>query len=86
MTDTHWMFDDLPIGSIERFVEGCWSLSILRFHVEADKITSTIKGRIDDHNNTKNISVLEFDLDTLVHDVSLNIYLDTKKPPQGTII
>ncbi len=27
MTDTHWMFDDLPIGSIERFVEGCWLTS-----------------------------------------------------------
>ncbi|WP_305810064.1 helix-turn-helix domain-containing protein [Photobacterium kishitanii] len=74
---------DLPTGSIERFVEGSWVLSILRFHVEASKITPTIKRQIDNHNNTRNISVLEFDLNTLVHtyrtDVSLNGALKKKR-------
>ncbi|PSV00449.1 hypothetical protein [Photobacterium kishitanii] len=82
MSDTQWMFDDLPVGSIERFVEGCWSLSMLRFHIETNKITPTIRKRIDDHNNMRNISVLEFDLNTLVHtyrtDVSLNDALEEK--------
>ena len=67
---------DAPRGSIERFVEGSWALSILRFHVDVSKITPTIKNQIDDYNKTRNIPVLEFDLNTLVHnyrtDVSLN--------------
>lgn len=82
MSDTHWMLDNFPVGSIERFIEGSWSLSILRFHVDANKITPTIKRRIYDHNNRRNISVLEFDLNTLVHtyltDASFNDALEEK--------
>ena len=39
ITENHWVFNDFPIGSIERFVECSWSLSILRFYIEENKIT-----------------------------------------------
>ncbi|MBY3789148.1 hypothetical protein HPQ32_11970 [Photobacterium carnosum] len=83
ITENHWVFNDFPIGSIERFVECSWSLSMLRFHIEENKITSTIKNRINNHNKMKNISVLEFDLKSLVHtyrtDTSLNDALEEKE-------
>ncbi|EJG1189533.1 hypothetical protein WOB70_18430 [Vibrio parahaemolyticus] len=63
-------FNSWPLGSLERFIHGCWQLRILRFHAFSDEFSDAVREKYNSINHTIGVQSVYIDLLSLTENNS----------------